>query len=290
MKVPRPLNVVEQGLYGWVEEAVFTHPFVVLGDSLPDLRRNMRLTEDVAFEGNFVLEVAGSSDSLPFRASRDAGSNDALPGGSEPAPPEWVGDYANLRAGLPPFWVSADLPRIKGVGSLVPLKSLSRSSSGIILRSCLLLVTAPSGWVYWNCGVKDFVVHNLDPLETAACNLLLSLSAGLPKKNDFNCCWILDHSDAEIKNFLDSLLLVRMKQNKLDRLMSMLADPGKMAPRAILPTGSTPGSSSSAAAAPAPASPAKTSSQVPPQPSARSKAKKGPSKRERPPVVNVDEE
>ncbi|MED6151525.1 hypothetical protein PIB30_083375 [Stylosanthes scabra] len=67
----------------------------------------------------------------------------------------------------------------------------------------------------------------------------------------------------------------------------------KMAPRAILPTGSTPDSSSSAAAAataPASASPAGVASQVPPQPSGGSRAKKGPSKRERPPVVNVDGE
>ncbi|MED6143951.1 hypothetical protein PIB30_010905 [Stylosanthes scabra] len=56
VKVPRPLNVVEQGLYCWVEEANFTQPSVVLADSLPELRRTMRLTKDAAAEGNFVLE------------------------------------------------------------------------------------------------------------------------------------------------------------------------------------------------------------------------------------------
>ncbi|MED6161040.1 hypothetical protein PIB30_056988 [Stylosanthes scabra] len=92
----------------------------------------------------------------------------------------------------------------------------------------------PFSWVYWNPKVKDFSVHNLDLLETAACNFLLSLPAGLPKKNNFNCRWILDHIDDEVKKFLDSLLSVKMKQNKHDYLMAMLADPWKMAYRATL--------------------------------------------------------
>ncbi|MED6111872.1 hypothetical protein PIB30_056357 [Stylosanthes scabra] len=72
VKVPRPLNAVEQGLYGWVEEAIFTQPSVVLVDSLPELRRSMRLTEDVTAEGDYVLEAAGLSDRLPIRANRDS--------------------------------------------------------------------------------------------------------------------------------------------------------------------------------------------------------------------------
>ncbi|MED6175674.1 hypothetical protein PIB30_080632 [Stylosanthes scabra] len=71
VKVPRPLNAVEQKLDGWVEQAIFTQPSVVLGDSLPELRRTMRLTEGAAAEGDFVLEAAGPSDRLPFRAGED---------------------------------------------------------------------------------------------------------------------------------------------------------------------------------------------------------------------------
>ncbi|MED6111871.1 hypothetical protein PIB30_056356 [Stylosanthes scabra] len=72
----------------------------------------------------------------------------------------------------------------------------------------------------------------------------------------------------------------------------MLEDPGRMAPRAVLPTGVGPSSSSTAAAAATPTSvpPKGISTQVPPPSSRGSKARKGGSKRERPPVVNVEEE
>ncbi|MED6218856.1 hypothetical protein PIB30_030415 [Stylosanthes scabra] len=72
VKVPRPLNAVELGLYGWVEEAVFTQLFVIPGDSLPELRHTMRLTEDLASEEDYVLEAAGPSGRLPFQADRDS--------------------------------------------------------------------------------------------------------------------------------------------------------------------------------------------------------------------------
>ncbi|MED6221629.1 hypothetical protein PIB30_056623 [Stylosanthes scabra] len=101
VKVLRPLNAVEQGLYGWVEETIFTQPSV-LEDSLPKLRRHMSLTEDAAAEGDFVLEAAGPSDRLPFQASEER-SDYAVPGGGEPAPFKWLGSPADLRTGLPPF-------------------------------------------------------------------------------------------------------------------------------------------------------------------------------------------
>ncbi|MED6151524.1 hypothetical protein PIB30_083374, partial [Stylosanthes scabra] len=71
VKVPRPLNAVEQGLYCWVEEAVFTQPSVVLEEDLSEFRQNVRLTEDVASEGDFLLEGVGPSDRLPLQANRD---------------------------------------------------------------------------------------------------------------------------------------------------------------------------------------------------------------------------
>ncbi|MED6194297.1 hypothetical protein PIB30_027275 [Stylosanthes scabra] len=58
-------------LYGWVEEAVLTQPSVVESDELPEFRRNYPLMEDSGVEGDYVLEAAGSSDRVPFRAGED---------------------------------------------------------------------------------------------------------------------------------------------------------------------------------------------------------------------------
>ncbi|MED6205424.1 hypothetical protein PIB30_017457 [Stylosanthes scabra] len=69
VKVPRPLNEVENRLYGWVEEAVLTQPSVVESDSLPEFCRNFPLMEESGMEGDYVLEAAGSSDHVPFRAN-----------------------------------------------------------------------------------------------------------------------------------------------------------------------------------------------------------------------------
>ncbi|MED6218857.1 hypothetical protein PIB30_030416 [Stylosanthes scabra] len=75
----------------------------------------------------------------------------------------------------------------------------------------------PFPWVYWNLEVKDFKIHKLDPLKTAAYSLLDNMA----------------------------------KQNKLDRFKAMTADTSKMPPRSILPTptmvvaSSTPAGSSS---------------------------------------------
>ncbi|MED6205371.1 hypothetical protein PIB30_016957 [Stylosanthes scabra] len=43
---------------------------VVLGGSLPELRRSMRLMEDLESEGDYVLEAAAPSDRVPFLAER----------------------------------------------------------------------------------------------------------------------------------------------------------------------------------------------------------------------------
>ncbi|MED6208631.1 hypothetical protein PIB30_047100 [Stylosanthes scabra] len=91
VREPPPLNAVEMGLYGWVEGAVFTQPSVIPGDALPKLHRDMMLAADLASEGDYVLEAAGPSDRLPFRAER---GDDALPRGRQLASPEWVGLYA----------------------------------------------------------------------------------------------------------------------------------------------------------------------------------------------------
>ncbi|MED6198645.1 hypothetical protein PIB30_068463 [Stylosanthes scabra] len=145
----------------------------------------------------------------------------------------------------------------------------------------------PFPWVYWNRGVKDFVIHELDPLETVVFEFLVSLPTGLPKRNSLTCRWILDNNDTVVGKYLDDLLLVEMKKTKLDRMMEMMANPARMAPRSVLPTG-VPAATAVAAAATSAAlvgssiNPATPSVQVPPLPPATSKAKKSTSKRERP--------
>ncbi|MED6123391.1 hypothetical protein PIB30_048689 [Stylosanthes scabra] len=71
VRVPRPLDAEETRLYGWVEEAVLTQPSLVESDSLPEFRRSYPLMEDSGVEGDYVLEAAGPSDRIPFRAGED---------------------------------------------------------------------------------------------------------------------------------------------------------------------------------------------------------------------------
>ncbi|MED6177786.1 hypothetical protein PIB30_101369 [Stylosanthes scabra] len=54
-----------------VDAEVFAQPSVIASDELPELRREMRLTEDVASERDYVLEVVGPSDRLPLQAQED---------------------------------------------------------------------------------------------------------------------------------------------------------------------------------------------------------------------------
>ncbi|MED6222492.1 hypothetical protein PIB30_064981 [Stylosanthes scabra] len=68
---PRVLSSVERELYGWVDAEVFTQSSVLASEHLPELRREMRLAQDLASERNYVLEAAGPSDRLPFRALED---------------------------------------------------------------------------------------------------------------------------------------------------------------------------------------------------------------------------
>ncbi|MED6224384.1 hypothetical protein PIB30_083431, partial [Stylosanthes scabra] len=81
---------------------------------------------------------------------------------------------------------------------------------------------APFPWAYWNAEVGDFRVTALGHLETLAFEFLQSLPAGLGKKSNFKCRWILDHNDADVGAFLalsDSLLKDMEKQSHFDRLM-----------------------------------------------------------------------
>ncbi|MED6139520.1 hypothetical protein PIB30_084600 [Stylosanthes scabra] len=95
---------------------------------------------------------------------------------------------------------------------------------------------APFPWVYWNAEVGYFRITALDPLETLAFDFLQSLLAGLGKKSNFKCRWILDHNDADVGAFLGSLLKDMEKQSRFDRLMKRMKETEGADPRSILPS------------------------------------------------------
>ncbi|MED6184722.1 hypothetical protein PIB30_050220 [Stylosanthes scabra] len=126
--------------------------------------------------------------------------------------------------------------------SFKPLNAFA--STSVFIRSCVSSPGKgwpfwlddegePFPWVYWNPEVKDCHINVLNPLETLAFEFLQSLSAGLGKKSNFKCHWIIDHSDAEVGAFLDSLLGDMGKQTRFDRLRLKMAGTG---PRSILST------------------------------------------------------
>ncbi|MED6160541.1 hypothetical protein PIB30_052314 [Stylosanthes scabra] len=330
VKVLRPLDAAETRLYGWVEKAVLTQPSVVESDSLLEFRRNYLLMEDSEAEGDYVLEAAGPSDRVPFRA------------GEEGPHFLWVQLHLNrwgfilafekvcLYYGFRPtirlFFYIYDVHLPPGGYGYISFRARqgrklfdSYEDSIQEFKWHYFKVLAASGkrafwlnyenkpfpWVYWNPEVKDFVVYNLEPLEMAAFKFLVSLPSGLPKRNKFTCRFILDGSDAEVGKYLDGLLDVKMKRTKLDTLVARMADPS-MGPRAVLPTGSPSATATAAAAAAASTSTVagtstsavagpprvESSIQVPPASTASEthKAKKQSSKRERTKVVDLEGE
>ncbi|MED6210187.1 hypothetical protein PIB30_061773 [Stylosanthes scabra] len=155
VKVPRPLNAVEQRLYGWVEEAVFTQPSVVLADVLPESRRSMRLTEDATAEGDFVLEASGDDFQREVMTRCHVAVSQL---------------HLNAWAIMRTFEQEFKWHYFK------VLPSPGRRAFWLNDEG------KPFPWVYWNRGVKDFTVQNLDPLEMAVCDFLLSLPVGLDEE------------------------------------------------------------------------------------------------------------
>ncbi|MED6123641.1 hypothetical protein PIB30_051052 [Stylosanthes scabra] len=201
---PCVLSPVERELYGWVDAEVFTQSSVLASEHLPELRREMRLAQDLASESDYVLKATGLSDRLPFRALKDRthffvglcrvvyapGRPSSFfglsEGGSDAriflytyqlhAPPPGNG-FLSFRAyqvlplpGTRPFWVDDE-------GKSYP-------------------------WVYWNSGARECRITALDPLETLAFEFLQSLPVGLGKRSNFRCRLILDPGDAEVGAFL----------------------------------------------------------------------------------------
>ncbi|MED6133372.1 hypothetical protein PIB30_027669 [Stylosanthes scabra] len=248
-------------LYGWVDEEIFTQPSVVEADALPELRREMRLTVDQAAEGDFVLEAASPSDRLPFRAQEDRAHYLWL----------YIELFTRLGVRLPftdfqrevlsRCRVAASQLHLNGWVSFAPLSGcacISASSRHGAFFSTLINFTllpwkgvlpipgkqpfwldhegAPFLWVYWNAEVGDFRITALDPLETLASEFLQSLPVNLGKKSNFKCRWILDHSDADVGAFLDSLLKDMDKQSRFDHLMQRMKEAEGAGPRSILPS------------------------------------------------------
>ncbi|MED6125251.1 hypothetical protein PIB30_066877 [Stylosanthes scabra] len=316
---PRVLSPAERELYGWVDAEVFTQFSVLASEHLPKLRREMRLAQDLASERDYVLEAAGPSDRLPFRALEDR--THFL----------WV--YVELftclgvrlpfsdfqREVLTRCQVAASQLHLNGWGFLRTFERVClhfgfRPSWRIFLYTYqlhspppgngflsfrayqgrrlfdafeesiqefkwhyFLVLPLPSTrpfwvddegkpypWVYWNSEARECRVMALDPLETLAFDFLQSLQVGLGKRFNFRCRWILDHSDAEVAAFLDSLLADMEKQSRFYRLRQKMAEVAGVGPRSVLPHAwaplTTSGDSTSGQAVPAPAATAPAAS------------------------------
>ncbi|MED6198474.1 hypothetical protein PIB30_066631 [Stylosanthes scabra] len=59
---PQVVSEAEGALYGWVDEEIFSQPFVITANMLPELCQGMSLTESGASEGDYVIEAACPSD------------------------------------------------------------------------------------------------------------------------------------------------------------------------------------------------------------------------------------
>ncbi|MED6127745.1 hypothetical protein PIB30_091085 [Stylosanthes scabra] len=246
---PRVLSPVERELYGWVDA-----------------------------ERDYVLEAAGPSDRLSFRALEDR--THFL----------WVYVELFTRLGVRlPFsdfqrevltqcQVAASQLHLNGWGFLRTFERVClhfgfRPSWRIFLYTYQLHAPPPgNGFLSFRAyqgrhlfddfeeSIQEFKecrITGLDPLETLAFDFLQSLPVGLGKRSYFRCRWILDHSDAEVGAFLDSLLADMEKQSRFDRLKQKMAEVAGMGPRSVLPhvraPPTTSGASASDQAVPAPA-------------------------------------
>ncbi|MED6157397.1 hypothetical protein PIB30_022806 [Stylosanthes scabra] len=233
-------------LYGWVDDEVFTQSSLVAADMLSELRRELRLTADRVAEGDYVLEAAGPSERLPFRASEDR--THFL----------WVYTEMFTRLGVRLHFNDFQkevMTRCQGPKlfdafdeSIQEFKWNYFNVLPFPSRRPFWLDDegAPFPWVYWNSEVEDYRITTLDPLETLVYEFLHSLPGGLGKKSNFKCRWILDHGDVEVGMFLDSLLEDMDKQFHFDRLWTKMAEVEGACSRSILPTPTFPAASARA--------------------------------------------
>ncbi|MED6181768.1 hypothetical protein PIB30_022368 [Stylosanthes scabra] len=230
----------------------------------------MRLTEDVTAEGDFVLEAAGPSDRLPIQASGDG--------------PHYLWVYQELFTRLGVRMPFTDFQWEVMTRCRVVVSQLHLNGWAILRtfeRVCLYFGFRPT------CRLFMYIYDILIP-QTGngfisfrahqGCKLFGSFEESIQefKWHYFKVLPSPGHR-AFWLNAEDSLLLVKMKQSKLDRMMSMLDDPGRMALRSVLPTGLGTSSSSPAPVSVTPTSvpPEGISTSIPPSASGGSKAKKG---------------
>ncbi|MED6209647.1 hypothetical protein PIB30_056733 [Stylosanthes scabra] len=286
-----------------VDKEIFTQPSVIEADALPELRREIRLTADGAAEGDYVLEAAGPSDQLPFRAPEDrvhflwvysdfftrlgvrlpftefqrevlsrcrvAASQLHLNGWGFLHTFERVclhfGFYPSWRVFLYTYQLHAPPPGkgfmyFRAYQGRKLFDSFEESIQEFKWHYFKVLPFpgkqpfwlndegAPFLWVYWNAEVGNFRITALDPLETLAFDFLQSFPAGLGKKSNFKCRWILDHNDADVGAFLDSLLQDMEKQSRFDRLKQRMKEAEGAGPRSILLSSRAPTTSSGVSA------------------------------------------
>ncbi|MED6201131.1 hypothetical protein PIB30_091897 [Stylosanthes scabra] len=338
LKVPRPLDAAETRLYGWVEKAVLTQPSVVESDLLAEFRRNFPLMEDSGAEGDYVLEAAGPSDRMPFRAGeggphllwvyqelftrlrmrlpfsdfqrdvmtrcRIAVSQLHLNGWGFILAFEKVCLDHGFRPTIRLFFYIYDVTFLrvvlgtspsglaKAISYLILMRTRSKNSNGITLRFWLLPASMRSGLITRtnpSLGFIGILKGRISPCT------IWSHWRWLPTSLPVGGFWIVPTP----KSGYD-LLDVKMKKTKLDNLMAMMADPSRMSPRAVLPTGHLSATATAAAAAAATSAsaagggstPVESSSQVPPAPTASEthRTKKQSSKRDRAKVVNLEGE
>ncbi|MED6203651.1 hypothetical protein PIB30_001349 [Stylosanthes scabra] len=285
LKIPRPLDAAETRLYGWVEEAVLTQPSVVKSDSLPEFRRNFPLIEDSGAEGDYVLEAVGPSDRVPFRAGE---------GG-----PHFLWVYQELFTRLRMRLPFSDFQRDMMTRCRVAVSQLHLNGWDFIIafeKVCIHYGFRPTIRLFFYIYDVHFPPGGYGYISFRARQGRKLFDSYEDSFQEFK--WILDSSDAKVGKYLDDLLDVKMKKIKLDNLMAMIADPSRMGPRAVLPTGSPSATATAAAAAAAASTSAagstlvESSSQVPPAPTASEthRTKRQSSKCDRAKVVNLEGE
>ncbi|MED6124894.1 hypothetical protein PIB30_063223 [Stylosanthes scabra] len=223
---------------------------------LPELHREIRLTADRAAEKDYVLEAAGPSNRLPFRALEDRTHY------------LWVYTELFTRLGVQfPFsefhreamtrcQVAASQLHLNGWGVLrtferVCLRFGFRPSSRVFLYIYQVHAPPPGkGFISFR-AIQDrkLFARSRSPSKSLSGTMSMSslflvgglfgwmmgsLPVGLGKKSKFKCRWILDHSDAEIARLADM-----DKQSRFDRLLAKMAAVEGVGPRSILPAPSS---------------------------------------------------
>ncbi|MED6119006.1 hypothetical protein PIB30_007896 [Stylosanthes scabra] len=310
--VPRPLDATETRLYGWVEKAVLTQQSVVENDALSEFRRSYPLMEDSGAKGDYMLEAAGPSDRVPFRADEDG--------------PHFLWVYRELFTRLRMRLPFSDFQRDVMTRCRVAVSQLHLNGWGFILsfeKVCLHFGFRPTirlffyiydvhfppggyGYVSFRArqgrrlfdsyeeSIQEFKWHYFKVLAAPGNHWRwlpsssLSLFRVVCRRGTSSLVGLFltaptpKLESSLIKNY--GLLDVKMRRTKLDDLMAKMADPARMGPRPILPTSSPSVTATAAAAAAASASASaagaaagsphlESSIQVPPGPTA-SDAKK----------------